>query len=376
MKVLIPTHFNSGNRGCEGISRGTQKILSEGYEIIEYSSDLSIDGKMGEFKNEIRRDCNPSFVRKILYKVGRRVATTPRKRGMVSVKEHCQCFLDDVKKYDKKIVLSTGGDMFCYDNNIVVWLNDYLYDRDVKTVLWGCSIGKENLTPEKEETLKKFSLITARETMTEQLLKEELQIENVKVFPDPAFVLDADEVKVPDFFETKDIVGINLSDFVGQDVGFSTMFGKNLLRLIDYIIEQTSMDIALVPHVFWKGQDDRKICQMVHDKYAETGRVHLLNTEEFNYGQIRYTISKCRFFIGARTHAMISAYAMCVPALALGYSVKSLGIAKDIGMPYGATHPESICQDDAGTHQLHCGTSPLHDSGSGCHFSYERWKHH
>ena len=41
-------------------------------------------------------------------------------------------------------------------------------------------------------------------------------------------------------------------------------------------------------------------------------------------------ISKCRFFIGARTHATIAAYSTCVPTLVVGYSVKSKGIAKDI----------------------------------------------
>ena len=37
-------------------------------------------------------------------------------------------------------------------------------------------------------------------------------------------------------------------------------------------------------------------------------------------------------FIGARTHAVISAYSMCVPTIALGYSIKSRGIAKDLGL--------------------------------------------
>ena len=44
-------------------------------------------------------------------------------------------------------------------------------------------------------------------------------------------------------------------------------------------------------------------------------------------------ISKCKFFVGARTHSVISAYSMCVPTIALGYSIKARGIAKDIGLP-------------------------------------------
>ena len=62
-------------------------------------------------------------------------------------------------------------------------------------------------------------------------------------------------------------------------------------------------------------------------------RLFILDSEKYNYCQIRYIISKCEMFIGARTHAVISAYSTCVPTLALGYSVKSKGIAQDLSLP-------------------------------------------
>ena len=46
--------------------------------------------------------------------------------------------------------------------------------------------------------------------------------------------------------------------------------------------------------------------------------------------ELKGFISRCRMFIGARTHATIAAYSSKVPTLVLGYSVKSRGIAKDI----------------------------------------------
>ena len=46
--------------------------------------------------------------------------------------------------------------------------------------------------------------------------------------------------------------------------------------------------------------------------------------------QLKGYISRCRFFIGARTHATIAAYSTLVPTLVLGYSVKSRGIATDL----------------------------------------------
>lgn len=46
-------------------------------------------------------------------------------------------------------MLSTGGDMMCYDNNQVIYTNDIAKSKGFKTCLWGCSIGENNLTNEK-----------------------------------------------------------------------------------------------------------------------------------------------------------------------------------------------------------------------------------
>ena len=58
-----------------------------------------------------------------------------------------------------------------------------------------------------------------------------------------------------------------------------------------------------------------------------------MDSDSYNYCQLRYIISKCKYFIGARTHSIISAYSTCTPAIALGYSIKSKGIAKDLCLP-------------------------------------------
>ena len=67
----------------------------------------------------------------------------------------------------------------------------------------------------------------------------------------------------------------------------------------------------------------------VYSKVKEYKRVSII-TEKYNCNQLKKIISKCRMFIGARTHSTIAAYSTCVPTLVLGYSVKSRGIARDI----------------------------------------------
>lgn len=102
--------------------------------------------------------------------------------------------------------------------------------------------------------------------------------------------------------------------------------------MVEYILSEAQLHILLIPHVMWKDQDDRVVSKKLRD-YFGSDRISILDSEKLNYCQIRYVISKCNIFIGARTHAVISAYSTSVPAIALGYSIKSKGIAKDVGMP-------------------------------------------
>ena len=52
--------------------------------------------------------------------------------------------------------------------------------------------------------------------------------------------------------------------------------------------------------------------------------------DDQNCMELKGIISRCRFFIGARTHATIAAYSTGVPTLVVGYSVKARGIARDL----------------------------------------------
>ena len=99
-------------------------------------------------------------------------------------------------------------------------------------------------------------------------------------------------------------------------------------RLIERILDTTDATIALIPHVVIENSDDRIPLHSLYEKFASTGRVVLV--EDHNCCELKGYISRCRMFIGARTHATIAAYSTCVPTLVLGYSVKSKGIARDI----------------------------------------------
>ena len=328
MKIYFPLHLNGGNRGCEAIAKGTALLLEESKEnLIGLCNDVSLDNRLGVSKY-VSLVVSPTLnkLKLFLRKAHRLICPNHSKHMRFVYKQAYDRFLKSIPS--DGIVFSTGGDMYCYGNNEAVYTAKACQDRGLKTVLWGCSIGEKNLTPEKLGTLKKFNLIYVRETLTEKALHDH-GINQTICYPDPAFILPPEKTPLPEYFETNDVIGINLSRFVlGQDPAKLSM----MTNFINYVLKETNLHIMFVPHVLWNDQDDRKISKEFAETYSQTGRVHLLDTDGLNYCEIRHIISKCRYFVGARTHSVISAYSTCVPTIALGYSIKSKGIAKDLGL--------------------------------------------
>lgn len=331
MKYYFPVHIDGDNRGCEAIAKGTAILLNEKKENLHgLCRNIPLDIKLGVNK----------YVSLESYK---KVPFLTRAYNSLVYRTHLPLktiyfspHLEFVKAIPQDgVLVSTGGDMMCYGNNYVITTNNYVHSKGIKSILWGCSMGPENLTPEKEESLHNFSLIYARESLSYEFFKS-LGLKSVCLFPDPAFILEPEMCKLPECFDKGDVVGINISNYVLGDFSLETPFGLEVVKMLDYIIKETNLQVLLIPHVLWNfptdNQDDRQIASIIVEKYGNTGRFSVMDANNLNYCQIRYIISKCKMFIGGRTHAVISAYSTCVPALAIGYSIKSRGIAKDLGL--------------------------------------------
>lgn len=331
MRMFFPIHLDGGNRGCEAIAKGTALILKERKEnLIGLCTNIELDHrlKVNDYITlQPMRKKNITF--RIKNKMYKSIIHDEWKRKSFIYRYDYSSFLNQMNKED--IMISTGGDMMCYDENQVIYTVDYLHKRGIHSILWGCSIGENNLTPRKLDALRKFSVIYARETLTQEVLSNH-HIDNVVVFPDPAFALDPSPCQLPICFSQGEVIGINLSNYVMGGFDLNSTFAREVDALVKYILQSTDYHILLIPHVMWQNQDDRIISALIKEKY-ESDRISILNSDTLNYCQIRYVISKCHCFIGARTHAVISAYSTCTPSIAIGYSIKSRGIAKDIGMP-------------------------------------------
>lgn len=324
--IVLYGHSGSKNHGCEAIVRGTAKILGENANIcllshekdedLKYNIDDIVEVKSG--KEGINKKSIDFFKAYIDLKVKHdtsKMDVLQFKVGLNYINEN-------------SIAVSIGGDTYCYsDVYNQVELHKMYGKKAYKTVLWGCSVEPKLLEDKKiANDLADYSLIITRESISYEALKKVNP--NTFLYPDPAFQLDKEDAELPKGFEINNTVGINLSPLIIEKESKEGITLENYVNLIEYIIKNTDMNIALIPHVVWDHNDDREPLEKLYNKFKDTNRVVII--DDNNCMVLKGYISKCRFFIGARTHATIAAYSTCVPTLVVGYSVKARGIAKDI----------------------------------------------
>ncbi|WP_148558122.1 polysaccharide pyruvyl transferase family protein [Terrisporobacter glycolicus] len=324
--IVFYSHSGSGNHGCEAIVRGTHKILDNMTDIILLSQENDEEYKYGidkivnvkEAKNKIKKISLHFFYAYLELKF----LNNTSKMDVIQ--------FVDAKQYinNNSIVISIGGDTYCYsDVYNQVELHKMYRKKAYKTVLWGCSVEPKLLENKKiANDLASYSKIITRESMSYEALKK--VNENTVLYPDPAFNLDKVELPLPTIFEENNTIGINLSPLIIRKEKKEGVTLENYSKLIQYILDNTSMKVALIPHVVWEHNDDREPLRILYKKFKVTNRVVMI--EDCNCLQLKGYISRCRLFIGARTHATIAAYSTCVPTLVVGYSVKAKGIARDI----------------------------------------------
>lgn len=329
IKIYIHSNGSAENHGCEAIVRVTAKMLQE-YKHIYYSTyDLDKDTRYGvnQIVNcvECKRKPMPQY-RSFLYYWNRLLNTIYPIRGYKTI-------VGDtiVKSKGCDVALSVGGDNYCYKNSYqyLAYLNNKLKSKGLYSILWGASIEPSLLENKSvREDLQRYDALFIRESLSRDALYAVGIKKNVYFYPDPAFTLSRQEYKLPDLFEEGNIIGINISPLIQSLEKGDNITYKNYQVLIEYILSTTNCKIALIPHVVVKGNDDRVVLQQLLDEFGGSKRVILI--EDANCMQIKDCIARCRFFIGARTHATIAAYSTLVPTLVVGYSVKAKGIAKDL----------------------------------------------
>ena len=340
-RFVLYYHGGSKNHGCEAIVRSTQKVLDYKNTVL-FSSAVEEDALYGlnnivALQEDINRGGELGLMDKFIVSICHKIRHDDYLFYTFGHKE----FFRQIQKGD--ICLSIGGDNYCYmGQDILGYYNKKLHSLGSKTVLWGCSVDAKMVNESIKQDLASYDLIVARESISYAFLKAINP--NTILCCDPAFQLEKKQTDLPEGFIEGKTIGLNVSPLAGR-YGIAYLINQNVLCFIKYLIQNTDLQIALIPHVVKSGDDDRTVLQAYYDSAEDKSRLVLV--DDMNCEQLKWIISKCECFIGARTHATIAAYSSCVPTLVMGYSVKSKGIAKDI---FGTNqnyviHVQSLCME-------------------------------
>ncbi len=329
-QLLLYSHAGSANRGCEAIVRSSVEIIRK----AGYTSDISLFTSCPE--EDIAVDLDK--IVKLHKSPTRSIADIPLLlRASASIYNHlfhserlyylltAQPFNNYVFK--DTIALSIGGDHYCYKGSeqILAFHNTKVKKGHGTSVLWGCSVEQNVLDmPSVKEDMSRYDLIIAREHISYDSLKS-IGLNNVILRPDPAFTLPYIENSLSQQV-SPNTVGINFSPYAN---GTNNIGLKNYQQLINWILNNTDMNILLIPHVFKSHSHDVEQMKLLLKILPSSPRIKLIE-KKLSACEIKAIIRRCRFFIGTRTHSTIAAYSTFVPTLVIGYSIKALGIAEDI----------------------------------------------
>lgn len=324
MKYFLFNHEGSKNHGCEAIVRGSMNIIENSDEKAEFvlsSYNPSDDEILNNITVKAAKTRDLTKIEKLIAAVDLKINNSET----YALQKMYSPIVSDAEDCD--VCLSVGGDTYCYgDNHGIQVLTRELKKRGKKTVLWGASIGAEDLSERKLESLRDFDAIFTREPITYELLKENGANDNIYLFSDPAFCMERVEVEPIDGFTRENTLGFNISPLVASGDPRKKEIAEGFLR---FVFENTTMKVLLVPHVVEENNNDYDFMKPIFEKFEHTGRIAIL-PPDLEARQYKGYIAGTRFFVGARTHSTIAAYSSGVPTIALGYSVKARGIAKDI----------------------------------------------
>lgn len=332
--ILIVLNAIVYNRGSEALVRGLTTICKK-YLDETYITLVSGEENFGSWVNIENVD---SYCKKMNYSnksLMHYIVAVLKRLKLKKIVTSLQ--YSKLKKVAQKqdVIIMVGADNYDITYGIQERMNqlhEYIRkNTKAKMILYDCSIAERDITDTLKKDLQNFDIVTVRETISEKNISSFVDKDKLYVFPDPAFAMPYEEIELPDVFNKKEgVVGINVSNLItNAKYGSKAEDILNAyINMMNYILTNTDKNIVLIPHVM--NNADLSTLSKLYENYVDNDRVYLIDNEKLNAKQLKYIISRCNLYVGARTHSTIAAYSTKVPTLVLGYSVKSKGIAKDI----------------------------------------------
>ena len=359
---VLAGNGSSLSRGCEAILNGTLRILRNAFDnptFVNANFDFS------------RRPCIPAQTdtdvihKPIIMKRWSAKWITKQLLQRTSAKMNETFTFRSIKDciLAGNAVLSIGGDNYTIDYGLpqnFLAMDNYVARLRRPLILWGASVGPFDKSPEFakqmiEHLRTKVSAFFVREELSREYLLQYKISENVISMADPAFVTDAESLPEDKmgFSLPCEAIGLNISPLMARYVtnGSLAAWISKSVEILRYLRQKFNNPIVLVPHDNRAHTNDHKFMSEILKHLGPDHSGIFLLPDSLTAAQTKWVISQMKCIIAARTHAVIAALSSCVPAVSLGYSIKSEGIN---GQVFGHTKflisKENIDKDNiAGT---------------------------
>lgn len=340
--ILLEGNNSFSNHGCEAIARGTYTVIRKALPTAQF-----VYCPRGAIAPDEPRIFDPEsweshaagdrgFFERAIKKVYRKWKRYPYYRPY-----NFEGLLNEID-----VSLTLGGDNWSFDytdGESARVAAEIIMNRGVPAVHWCSSIGKFDRYPERApkmfETLKRFDLLLVRESETVAYLAENGVRDNVRMVADPAFVMAPERPPVVDGDGILEILekpffGLNLGAKFGPYPADPAAYENTMLELVKGVAVALGYPVVLIPHVMGGTHyNDRIFLKGLAEKAALSGLpVYSLpgGDDDWTAPRLKWVIAKAEAFAGARTHATIASLSSLVPTFFLSYSLKSIGICKDI----------------------------------------------
>ena len=351
MNILITGHDTFHNKGCQALIYTTTEMLKQAFPEASFTV-FSWEPEYDEehFSNDSIECC---FI-KHRFQTGEFSA---RNRFWFFLNYYLgfktdrilwvkPSFYEAIKTCD--LVVVSGGDILAdYGEEAI---KHYFFPLAVAIGLKKPTyVFAQSITPYKrEETLKfakfyldKVSLITVRETLSFDYLKNVGIKAPFYLTADPAFTLrPCNDYRLKEIIQAEHLPDVN-TPIIGVSVSQAATkwsesshedFLKIMAEVCDQLINNYKAKIVFVPHVTYENDpnnDDRLVGRAITSLMVNKQDAFVIEGD-YSCTELKAVISRCALFIGARTHATIGATSMLVPTIALAYSTKAFGIMEDV----------------------------------------------
>jgi len=342
-RFLLAGNSSYRNRGCEAIVRGTAAILRRSFGA-NAQFVLAQFGEKSDLEAQGTAESDHAISHILLsYKKFSTVWLLDQLDRRLGLDTHGRYCMLKHEVGNVCASLQVGGDNYSLDYGrpyMYFNLDDYLVRQSVPVFLWGASVGPFNSDLEFADFahahMDKLSGIFVRETRSLEYLRRNGVGKHARLVADPAFAM------LPEMPGSKDLpsaalngnpIGLNFSPLMSRYVtgGNLNAWATMCAQTVVAIMKTSGENILLVPHVFAPQNDDGDFLADVAERVErETRTAVCVTSRELSAAQIKWVVSHCCVFVGARTHSTIAAFSSGVPTLSLAYSVKARGLNQDI----------------------------------------------